>query len=600
MSIPGNAAQAFDRFKVHVKASEYLKVKTALLRFTVPGWSGIYPLEKRFSVQAIASAFKVLEGISLQQLQEALSIQAQVFEYLQVSAGNRRVFKSYLKKFLHWCEAQGWFAVTTLQGNTDHAADGKPAKETIQIYKLKSPKGVRKPTANELHLSGVPKKANYALGTVAGDELKPYLEQQLEQLSQFMQHKLGLRPATRKSYRERLLQLFGWLYREQGVPLEALCLESVIPIVELKVRVTDFMTPSGSPDHNQWAIAKVLAEEAALQSAKQVDQLLRQYTEFLGGSLSSKLKVLQACINTAKYLYNDKTSDPRQYRDIPIILLLRKQMRSLRQTEGKAAPRIAFEAKSLPWTATYQVLLQLKQEADTVVLHQVAPRRTGGIAAFPRKTKGTGRSHMRFLLLAFFVLIPPVRSRTIRELELGRTLVWGGLQDGRVVPPERLPDPAQAQWFIHLKPQDYKTGATYQDYVGAVPNTSFSDGTCLYDYLERWIKVYRPLFQPQHQLLFMKHNGDPLSKDDLNGIVRRFFFKFTGIPVTPKELRPMYVTYLRNQRASEAELDAAARAMQHSRARQNADYDRQQQLDKQAPIHAFNQRLLHRQTQGGL
>lgn len=592
MSIPGNAAQALDRFQPQIKESEYRNLKTALLRFTVPGWSGVYPFKKRSSAQERANALKALEGISLAQLQAALTVQAQVFERLQVSAGNRRVFKSYLKQFLHWCEAQGWFAAAIVPVATGDTANGKQESGAIQIYKLKSPKGVRKPIANDLHLSGVPKKANYALGTVAGDDITPTLEQQLQGLLHFMQHTLGLRPSTRESYRERLLQLLGWLHREQGVPLEALGLESIIPVVGLKVRVTEFVLPSGSPDHNQWAIATILAEEAALQTAQQVDQLLRQYGEFLGGSLSSKLKVLQACINTAKYLYHEQTSDPRQYRDVPIILLLRKQMRSLRRAEGKATPRIPFEAKSLPWAAAYRVLLQLKQEADTVVLHQQAPRRTGGIAAYPRKETGTGRSYLRFLLLAFFVLIPPMRSRTIRELEIGRTLVWGGLQHGLVVPPERLPDPTQAAWFISLQAQDYKTGAAYQDYVGAVPNSPFGDGTCFYEYLERWLKVYRPLFQPQHQLLFVKHNGDPLSRNDLNGICRRFFFKFTGVPVTPKELRPMYITYLRNQGASEAELDAAARAMQHSRARQNADYDRQQQLDKQEPIHAFNQRLL--------
>jgi hypothetical protein len=53
----------------------------------------------------------------------------------------------------------------------------------------------------------------------------------------------------------------------------------------------------------------------------------------------------------------------------------------------------------------------------------------------------------------------------------------------------------------------------------------------------------------------------------------------------------MYVTHLKNCGASEAELDAAAKAMHHSRAMQSAEYDEQDLRDKIAPISAFNQKL---------
>ena len=592
MSNPANAAEAFSAFQAHAQESEYAKIRTALLRFTVPGWSKRYPLEKRSSSQVMAKALHFLETISLQQLQGALQVQAEVFEKMAVSESNRRVFKSYLRKFLSWCEEQGWFDEATTRSLPNESASQVPAKVAVQLNRFQSPKGVHKPLAKDLKLSGVPKKVNYALGTVAGDVINTRLAHQLDRLFQFMQQTLGLRPSTRENYRERLLQLLGWFHRYQGVPLDELCLESIVPVVKLKARMADCFKEDGSPDHNKFAIETILAAEGAMQSAQQTDHRLRQYLDFLNGSLSAKLKVLQACINTAKYLYSEQTSDPKQYQDVPMILLTRKLTRSLRQCEGKVAPRIPFEVKSVPWERCYAVVLQLKQEADTVVLYQVAPRRTGGIAASPRKETGIARSYLRFLLVALFVLIPPDRARTIRELELGRTLVWGCLQDGVILPPERTQTPSTARWWLHLQPQDYKTGNAYQTYWGELPNTDFGDGTCFYNYLDRWVTIYRPLFQPNHHRLLVKRNGEPLSRNGMNQSFRQCFFRLTGVPVTPKELRPMYVTYLRHKQANEAVLDAAACAMHHSRTMQNEIYDRQQLLDKQEPIHAFNQRLM--------
>ena len=63
------------------------------------------------------------------------------------------------------------------------------------------------------------------------------------------------------------------------------------------------------------------------------------------------------------------------------------------------------------------------------------------------------------------------------------------------------------------------------------------------------------------------------------------------MPVTPKEFRRIYVTYLKEMGATEAELEAAAAAMQHSRKMQSTVYDKQVQFEKMNPVLDLNERI---------
>jgi hypothetical protein len=69
------------------------------------------------------------------------------------------------------------------------------------------------------------------------------------------------------------------------------------------------------------------------------------------------------------------------------------------------------------------------------------------------------------------------------------------------------------------------------------------------------------------------------------------FASATGVPVTPKELRKMYVTYLNNQKVSNAEFKGAAKAMHHSSQMQEKIYNSQSILEAIAPAYEFNERM---------
>jgi hypothetical protein len=200
----------------------------------------------------------------------------------------------------------------------------------------------------------------------------------------------------------------------------------------------------------------------------------------------------------------------------------------------------------------------------------------------------------KLLVIGLFCFIPPERNRTITELEIGRTLIRGTLDNGLFVPMDEMISPEKAKWFIKLSPEDYKTGKFYQDYCAPIDDIQLSNGKTFYGYIQRWIDEYRPLFDPGHNRLFVKvkttmggTSGEPITYRNMTGWVKYLFMKYTGVPVVPQSLRKMYVTFLRNSGASEAELEAAARAMHHSRAMQAAEYDEQELQDKLAPIRAL-------------
>ena len=74
--------------------------------------------------------------------------------------------------------------------------------------------------------------------------------------------------------------------------------------------------------------------------------------------------------------------------------------------------------------------------------------------------------------------------------------------------------------------------------------------------------------------------------------VRELFFKHTGVPVAPKELRKMYVTYLKDSEATASELEAAAAIMRHSTKTQSDIYDQQKREGKVAPVQKFHERTM--------
>lgn len=101
-----------------------------------------------------------------------------------------------------------------------------------------------------------------------------------------------------------------------------------------------------------------------------------------------------------------------------------------------------------------------------------------------------------------------------------------------------------------------------------------------------------------HNFFFRK----TIKYERLNGVdwgsrIKYIFIDTTGVPVTPKELRKMFVTYLNNEGASNSVLKGAAKAMHHSTRMQEQIYNSQTILEAIAPVYEFNERM-HKQAFG--
>jgi hypothetical protein len=116
---------------------------------------------------------------------------------------------------------------------------------------------------------------------------------------------------------------------------------------------------------------------------------------------------------------------------------LRSLMRDI-QAQGKTTPRVATEAsKWIDWPEFLNCVKQLKAECTPI-----------GKSNQQRSHSAIATSIQRYLIFAFFSAIPE-RPRTVRELELGRTLVK-----------------RDEVWYLELGPEDFKTGETYSKLEG--------------------------------------------------------------------------------------------------------------------------------------
>ena len=222
------------------------------------------------------------------------------------------------------------------------------------------------------------------------------------------------------------------------------------------------------------------------------------------------------------------------------------------RARARVAPRAADEAKKwLDWPK-YLILVECLKLECAGFDKRGKPRNKADIA----------RSIQLYLMFAVLACIPD-RQRTLRELELNRTLFY---------------DSATKTWFIKHNAADYKTGNVY----GTRPNLVLDSR--VYPALELWLNEYRAAFNPRHNLVFTRPNGEPYTASELSRAFSRCALRVTGQKVNPHLVRDMIITHVRGQGvASDNELEALAMYMGHSSAMQKGTYDRRTTSQKVAP-----------------
>lgn len=356
----------------------------------------------------------------------------------------------------------------------------------------------------------------------------------------------------------------GWIYRLLG------CLHQVEKIHSEELRLTHLV--SFTPKKTALRQAKSydearLIEQATLQAAEDTKDTLTKVLRWLRKerqiSPSSEKGIIEVFLVIAKLLYYKETNSltAENYSDIPVVIMLRQELKEAKKRAENAPPAADESLKWLDWHELLACVHHLEEECQPIYS-----------CGLKRTPTAIARSVQRYLLFAFLAYMPPDRQRTLRELEVGKTLVRGTLsQDGVFEARE------DGKWYIHLMKDGYKTGKAYGEQWLMVPDI-------LYPYIEAWLNQWRSKFSPNHNFVFTKENGKPYKKpSELSSIIRRATYRLTGKLTTSHLIRHMLITYMKRNGASDEVMRSLAEAMRHSTEMQSRIYDRRHNIEKVAP-----------------
>jgi hypothetical protein len=542
--------------------------QSAIFRFTIPGLGGRKPSGARLNSKEIAAALKILSSISIAPdtagyLREA---QKQTFALLNISKHRQRQPRYYLNQFINWGIANDFFPFVK---SSEEKQDYIFYPQKINYIKTTNRKKICK-FAFSFNVD------DYVTESLSPEQIQQHLQRISQEFNDFKKYEVttqGIRLASAKNHENLLKQFLGWLYKTGQFSLAETSLSKIVPYIKLNFKISEF-----SSEENPWLsqiIAKAKALENITDEANCLVNLIKEFFEWLENTPSpcTQKFYVGALIAYSKYVYRAATNKAMalNFEDIPLInrlKVLQKEVESINKDNSNSS------SKYLPWGDVLKVLENLRFEAD------LETRKDKGNYKRKRSLPAKAKSLQKFLLLGFFVLVPPSRQRVIRELELSRTLKYGIFENGRFTSFEKVANPNEAKYYIHLQPEDYKTGDIYKEWLGEFPNTEFSEGSKFYDYLNRWLfRGYQDENGKWHGMreliaasgektVFVKEEKG-LSFSNESGIaakIKRFFVRWTGVPITPHDLRHLYRTYIDDPAtgATPEEKESAAYWMRHS------------------------------------
>ncbi|MCY7273663.1 MAG: hypothetical protein LH702_07940 [Phormidesmis sp. CAN_BIN44] len=592
-------------------------IQTALLRYVVPEWGGP---EAKPGERVSSAATEFLKTVALEKLLEASRRQEQYFERIQADKACRGRNRFYLKQFVHWAQQKRWLRVHD------------PNSCEPQFNRFNKPRGQRRIYAQALRTTNLKHPKAYALGTqeedyvlVEGQKVlaNPGLDRELQEVKEFGSK--FRKPKQVEQQINHLKTIFGYLHRVEKVALKQLCLNRLIPFVQLRFSEEDFagtkafaVNAKGLLRHpikaeQTLAMAEAMAQRQAKKKADVTIKVVEAFFDWRrnelaqcgqpdGLSPASKREVLGAVILASKSQFREET-DPEEtdnFEDISVIRRLRLKINQEVLDTQKTQKQI--RKRSVPWEQAMKVFEQ--QRLQTLEYHIASRDRHGkaGKVVRPRASTSIAIDVQKTVLCGLMLLIPTDRQQTYRRLEAGKTLRNGYFldEDCEEFVDQGIPtDPNQAQFWINL--EDFKTVETYGEFWYPVPNVQFVDGTTFYQYIvsflwgfedekgvfptyhkgenKHWQGAideagnrggWRAALQPQHERMFSM----PVAKTPFDDVafccmIRSLFVRFTqeggkAVPVTPHSLRHMLSAYLDKLGVAGKEEQSFAYVLHHS------------------------------------
>jgi len=564
---------------------------TCLFKYTLPGFGfklhersdiRLHPEDKELAL-AFTQKIKLTENLP-QKLCDSLE---KTLEKTDITKENKRHQKKILNEFIEFIG---------IYKNTTRRKNFLPEVE---------PQRINKKVASRKHIqdSKIPRTNQHKIRTRLSLEISDYeddskgtkkelerIKESLKKYEYFLLNELKIRKSTAQMYITTVLLLFGWLYKYKNTSLNDISFDSLVKVSNVNVDIHDF------DNMNDYYIAQGKALAKAKSETKFTIKLLEDF--FINFSPSRRSKELNAThlVGLSKYLYKDITDEcwADNYSDIPIIQRLRRFNKNLPSQAKK------IQSDLIKWETVIEVLEELRRRADTFHIENFDQGITKKILKRrPRNISTMAKELQRFIILGLLTLMPPSRARVIRELRLGKTFKHGLILDGAFIPKDKLENPKIARYYIHLQPEDYKTGDKYGEWLAEIPNSKFNDGKTFYNYLDRWLyEKNREILMTDYKkdnchdyLLLGAINGKPLIKSNFNSKVASIFRELTGEIIYPHKLRTVFRTYLVNNGATEAELESAAFWMRHSQETAKESYTKQALDEKLAPGAAIANKL---------
>jgi len=467
----------FEAFENSHSSQDVSFVQSALFRFTLPGLTGRKPSGGRLTSKEIATARKTLDLIPIspnigERLREA---QKQTFELWNTPKERQRQPRFYLNLFIGWATNNRYFPFVE-----------PPTLE--ERYSFRNPRKICSKATNTL---GLREKFtfsfevnDYTQEPLDIEQIQQHLNRVKEELDTFKKYLITTqrnRDISASLHGIYLQQILGWFYKEMNVSLSEISLNKLVPFIKLNPRINKF-----SQEENallSQMLAKAQAQEEIKDEANNLVNLMMDFFSWLKHPPAFKTKQIyvEALMAYSKYVYRNETDKTMalNFEDIPIVNRLKVFHKEI-GVRNKQISNSSSNSKYLPWSEIVSVLEKLRFEADLETISNTNQRKK-------RRLRPRAISLQKFVLLSFFILVPPPRQRVIRELELGRTLKYGLFENGRFTPFEKMDNPSEAKYYIHLQPEDYKTGNIYGEWLGEFPNVEFPDGSTFYAYLNRWL-----------------------------------------------------------------------------------------------------------------
>ncbi|WNZ46124.1 hypothetical protein Q2T42_30510 [Leptolyngbya boryana CZ1] len=232
------------------------KLKTALIRYTLPGWG--LPIHRgKATLSQTTTGIEFMKQISLLQFDQALNVQEQVFRELGLdpAAPVCRTNRSMLNKLLEFGRSQPYWNATV----------GSVQAETTPRLLV-----VTQKRCKHWH------RLNRA-------DISSSLKAELDALVSFWQFQRcpPLGETSRIRLRREILDLLGWLHRVKKVPVLDLSLQILIPSEAVHEPEAAHQVRAMTEEYLDWLHVNISTHPSTHRFAVQVLIYLAEYIEYV-------------------------------------------------------------------------------------------------------------------------------------------------------------------------------------------------------------------------------------------------------------------------------------------------------------------------------